>query len=191
MSVLTVASWPAVLLYLTVHTVHWSQGRQGMSLRHRETQGATGTADTFILSWLARQPQHSLYPGWPSSHSSTYAVFSPLLAGPTNTAVIKEQFPPLYGWSSYRGTPQSIPQPSKYLMTHTQCYKWSQLLHSHYLENVGQESLNMPSWPISSLPTPAYRFPCICGYLFLCKVVWYSHLFHNFPVCCDPQSQWL
>ena len=36
---------------------------------------------------------------------------------------------------------------------HTQCYKQSQLLHSHYLQNVGRESLNMPSWPISSLPT--------------------------------------
>ena len=37
--------------------------------------------------------------------------------------------------------------------THVRCYKWSQLLHSHYLQNVGRESLNTPSWLICSLPT--------------------------------------
>ena len=35
---------------------------------------------------------------------------------------------------------------------HVQYYKWSQLLHSHYLQNVGRESLNTQSWPICSLP---------------------------------------
>ena len=30
----------------------------------------------------------------------------------------------------------------------------------------------------------AYRFLKVTG-----KVVWYSHLFKNFPVCCDPHSQ--
>ena len=44
---------------------------------------------------------------------------------------------------------------------HAQCYKWSQLLHNHYLQNVGQqwealgpESLTTPSWLICSLLTP-------------------------------------
>ena len=36
---------------------------------------------------------------------------------------------------------------------HMQCYKRSQLLHSRYLQNVGQESLKMPSWLICSLLT--------------------------------------
>ena len=36
---------------------------------------------------------------------------------------------------------------------HVRCYKWFQLLHSRYLQNVGQESLDTPSWPICSLPT--------------------------------------
>ena len=44
--------------------------------------------------------------------------------------------------------------------THVQCYKRSQLLHNHYLQNVGQEqealrqeSLVMPSWLTCSFPT--------------------------------------
>ena len=48
----------------TVLTVHWSRGRQSTELRGRkETRGAIGTADTFILSWLMQQsrqqPQHN------------------------------------------------------------------------------------------------------------------------------------
>ena len=34
---------------------------------------------------------------------------------------------------------------------HVQCYKRSQLLHSHSLQNVGQEILNTPPWPVFSL----------------------------------------
>ena len=34
---------------------------------------------------------------------------------------------------------------------HVQCYKWTQMLHSHYLQTVGQDSLNKPSWLIFSL----------------------------------------
>ena len=41
---------------------------------------------------------------------------------------------------------------------HAQCYKWSQLLHTYYLKNVGQENLTMPSWLICSLPTPSHQF---------------------------------
>ena len=56
---------------------------------------------------------------------------------------------------------------SEYLMTkqvprdaHAQCYKWSQLLHKHYLQNVGpeweavgQDRLTTSSWLICSFPT--------------------------------------
>ena len=37
--------------------------------------------------------------------------------------------------------------------THVQCYKWFQLFRSHYLQNMGWESLNTPFWLIFSLPT--------------------------------------
>ena len=36
-----------------------------------------------------------------------------------------------------------------------QCYKQSQLLHCLQLQNLGQESLNTPFWPVCSLPTKA------------------------------------
>ena len=42
-----------------------------------QTPGGAGTADTFLLSWLAWQPQHSLSPGWRSSRGSRYPIFSP------------------------------------------------------------------------------------------------------------------
>ena len=35
---------------------------------------------------------------------------------------------------------------------HELCYEWSQLFHSHYLQNVGWKSLNTLSWLIFSLP---------------------------------------
>ena len=57
--------------------------------------------------------------------------------------------------------------PSEYLVTkwvphdvYVQCYKWSQLLHKHYLQNLGpeqeamgQERQTTPSWLICSFPT--------------------------------------
>ena len=36
-----------------------------------------------------------------------------------------------------------------------QCYKQSQLLHCLQLQNMEQESLNTPFWPVCSLPTKA------------------------------------
>ena len=46
---------------------------------------------------------------------------------------------------------------------------WSQLLPSHYLEKVGQESLNMPSWLICSLSTnDVWR----CGLWEIIRVMW-------------------
>ena len=48
---------------------------------------------------------------------------------------------------------------------HVSCYKWSHLLHYHYLQNMRWESLNMPSWLICSPTTktirPASRFLCL------------------------------
>ena len=47
---------------------------------------------------------------------------------------------------------------------HVQGYKWAQLLLRYYLQRVGQESLNMPSWITGSLPThTALSFLSITG----------------------------
>ena len=79
------------------------------------------------------------------------------MADPTDTARTQHQMLPLPSSRMHTAPPD----------THVQCCKWSQLLHSHYLQNVGQEGLNMPSWLICSLPTatqssiPTWRIPWI------------------------------
>ena len=40
----------------------------------KEILGAVGTADTFILSWLAGQTLHSLSLGWPGNRSSSHRI---------------------------------------------------------------------------------------------------------------------
>ena len=53
---------------------------------------------------------------------------------------------------------------------------------SDWTELIPRPVLTVASWP-------AYRFPR--RHTFAGKVVWYSHLFKNFSVCCDLHSQML
>ena len=49
-----------------------------------------------------------------------------------------------------------------------------------------------PIWNQFVVPCPVLIVSCWPAYRFLRKtgkVVWYSHLFKNFPVCCNPHSQ--
>ena len=80
-----------------------------------------------LLSWVTHR------------HSSDAAVMQPLL-----------QVELTYG---YHTQPET-----KWIARdlHAQCYKWPQLLHSHYLQNVVLEGLDTPSWLISSLSTVQY-----------------------------------
>ena len=115
-----------------------------------------------ILPWLAQQTTSYMLSShdWAKEHSYNAAVM-----------------PPLFRWSLHMCIAQSILWTSEYLVmhlqecykwsqllhkppdAHVQGYKWSQLLHSHYLQNVGRESLTTPSWLICSLPTISYHFP--------------------------------
>ena len=104
-------------------------------------QGSAGTADMFILSWLARQLQQQtcyILPScaWPSGHSRDAAVT-----------------PPLFRWSSHISTTQPLTK-GVTRDVHAQCYKRTQLLHSLTYrmwgksKAMGWESLTTPSWLI-------------------------------------------
>ena len=148
---LTLLTVPVVSLYLTVHAVHWTHAKQGASRQagrtlrsHRNCRHiyslpagtAAIAADRLysLLSWLTQQTQL-----WGSSNTAT-------LSG-AHTGILHKV-----------SVTEWVPRDG-----HVQCYKWSQLLHNHYLQNVwqgqeamGQESLTVPSWLICSFPMAIY-----------------------------------
>jgi len=58
-------------------------------------------------------------------------------------------------------------------------------------DNVQPWHTPFPIWNQSVVPCPLLTVAFWPAYRFLRRqeVVWYSHLFKNFPVCCDPHSQ--
>ena len=93
-------------------------------------------------------------PGCHSSRSSRHALFSPLGAYPMDTGVMQQWTPLLPRWSTNIPKLHATHDQARPPDAHAQGYKWSQLLHSHYLQNMGQESLKTPSRLICSFPTP-------------------------------------
>ena len=114
----------------------WTRCKWGS---RKKMPGATGTADA------------AFSPGWHSSCGGGHGIFSPPVADPAGTAVAV-MLPPLR-WSSRICPAQSSPWSSEQVPPggHAQCCEWSQLLHNHYLQNVGRESLDTTSWLIHVL----------------------------------------
>ena len=122
----------------------------------KETRARSPTAGRRLLHKEGLKT-HLYSPGWHSNRNT-----ASLCAG----AAAIPQFSPLWltQWTQPWGSSNSPhfmggTHTYAYYMTkrvprdmHALWYKWSQLLHSHYLGNMGWERLNMPSWLICSLP---------------------------------------
>ena len=89
-------------------------GRAGRAELRKKMWGAIGTAEILKSPWQSRRALPSN--GWHSSSNDYYETR-------LNTTWLQEHF----RWCLYR------------LWDGTVLYKWSQLLHNHCLQNVGQE----------------------------------------------------
>lgn len=147
---------PAVLLYLTVRTVHWTRGRRGASSEAGRRCGEPQERRQ-VYSLLAGTAAIAIFfRGWHRTLAAD-ALYS-LLAWltPRTQPWHSRNTPPLSRWSSHACVLHTARDQAS--TSWRACavldYKWSQLLQPLFIK--WEESLNTPPWPICSLPTNAF-----------------------------------